>query len=64
MFARGLGADVPITNRWAGTMGFTADGLPIVGPVEGMPHVYACAGYNGHGMGFAFLSAKRLVDSL
>jgi glycine/D-amino acid oxidase-like deaminating enzyme len=63
-FARGLGADVPITNRWAGTMGFTADGLPIVGPVEGMPHVYACAGYNGHGMGFAFLSAKRLVDSL
>jgi glycine/D-amino acid oxidase-like deaminating enzyme len=63
-FARTLGADVPVTHRWAGTMGFTEDGLPTVGPVDGMAHVYACAGYNGHGMGFAFLSAKRLVDSL
>jgi len=26
--------------------------------------VYICAGYNGHGMGFAFMSAKQLVDSL
>src|SRR5439155_983035 len=64
-FARAeLGADTPVTHRWAGTMGFTEDGLPIVGPVEGMPHVFACAGYNGHGMGFAFLSAKKVVDSL
>ena len=64
-FARDeLKADTPVTHRWAGTMGFTEDGLPIVGPVEGMPHVYACAGYNGHGMGFAFLSAKKVVDSL
>lgn len=64
-FARGqLGADTPVTHRWAGTMGFTEDGLPIVGPVEGMPHVYVCGGYNGHGMGFAFLKAKQLVDSL
>ena len=63
-FARGLGADAPVTHRWAGTMGFTESGLPIVGPVEGMKHVYVCGGYNGHGMGFAFLSAKQLVDSL
>lgn len=64
-FARDeLKADTPVTHRWAGTMGFTEDGLPIVGPVEGMPHVYACAGYNGHGMGFAFLSAKKVVDLL
>jgi glycine/D-amino acid oxidase-like deaminating enzyme len=26
--------------------------------------VYVCAGYNGHGMGFAFMSAKQLVESL
>ena len=45
-------------------MGFTEDGLPLVGPVEGMKNVYVCGGYNGHGMGFAFLSAKKLVDSL
>ena len=63
-FARSLGADAPVTHRWAGTMGFTESGLPFVGPVEGMKHVYVCGGYNGHGMGFAFLSAKQLVDSL
>jgi gamma-glutamylputrescine oxidase len=61
---RGLGATAPVTHRWAGTMGFTRDGLPVVGPAEGMQNVYLCAGFNGHGMGFAFMSAKRLVDSL
>jgi glycine/D-amino acid oxidase-like deaminating enzyme len=57
-------ASAEITHRWAGTMGFTESGLPHVGPVEGVPNVYICAGYNGHGMGFAFMSAKQLVDSL
>jgi gamma-glutamylputrescine oxidase len=59
-----MGAEVPVTHRWAGTMGFTESGLPQIGPVEGAPNVYICAGYNGHGMGFAFTSAKQLVDSL
>jgi glycine/D-amino acid oxidase-like deaminating enzyme len=59
-----MGAEAAVTHRWAGTMGFTETGLPLVGPVEGMPGVYLCAGFNGHGMGFAFISAKRLVDSL
>jgi glycine/D-amino acid oxidase-like deaminating enzyme len=59
-----MGAEGAVTHRWAGTMGFTESGLPLVGPVEGMPGVYTCAGFNGHGMGFAFVSAKRLVDSL
>jgi len=61
---RDMGADGVVTHRWAGTMGFTESGLPLVGPVDGMPNVYVCAGYNGHGMGFAFMSAKRLVESL
>jgi gamma-glutamylputrescine oxidase len=59
-----MGAEAEVTHRWAGTMGFTESGLPLVGPVEGMPNVCLCAGFNGHGMGFAFISAKRLVDSL
>jgi glycine/D-amino acid oxidase-like deaminating enzyme len=58
----GLGVTAGVTHRWAGTMGFTESGLPIVGPVEGMKNVYVCAGFNGHGMGFAFMSAKQLVD--
>jgi len=53
-----------VTHRWAGLMGFTETGLPLVGPVEGMRNVYLCAGFNGHGMGFAFMTAKKVVDSL
>jgi glycine/D-amino acid oxidase-like deaminating enzyme len=60
--ARMGGAEV--THRWAGIMGFTESGLPLVGRVEGMKGVYSCAGFNGHGMGFAFMSAKRLVELL
>lgn len=59
-----MGAEAAVTHRWAGTMGFTESGLPLVGPVDGMRNVYLCAGFNGHGMGFAFISAKTLIDSL
>jgi gamma-glutamylputrescine oxidase len=53
-----------VTHRWAGIMGFTESGLPLVGPVDGRRNVYLCAGFNGHGMGFAFMSAKQLVESI
>ena len=59
-----LGAAGPVTHRWAGTMGFTESGLPLVGPIDELPNVHLCAGFNGHGLGFAFLSAKQLVESL
>jgi gamma-glutamylputrescine oxidase len=59
-----MGAEALVTHRWAGTMGFTESGLPLVGPVASMPNVFTCAGFNGHGMGFAFISAKKLVESL
>ena len=59
-----LGVFAPVEARWAGIMGFTELGLPMVGPVAGMKNVYVCGGYNGHGLGFAFVSAKQLVDSL
>jgi len=53
-----------VTHRWAGLMGFTESGLPLAGPVDGMRNVYLCAGFNGHGMGFAFMTAKQVVDAL
>jgi gamma-glutamylputrescine oxidase len=53
-----------VTHRWAGTMGFTESGLPMAGPLEGMPNVYICAGFTGHGMGFAFMSAKQVAESI
>ena len=49
----GRDARVEITHRWAGTMGFTKDGLPRVGAAPGRPRVHVLAGWNGHGMGWA-----------
>jgi glycine/D-amino acid oxidase-like deaminating enzyme len=56
--ARGL----KITHRWAGIMGFSGDELPNVGPVPGAPGVYAAAGYHGHGLGYAVISAKAVTE--
>ena len=61
---KSMGAEAPVTHRWAGTMGFTDSGLPLVGPVDRMKNVYICAGFNGHGMGFAFITVKQLVDAI
>jgi len=59
-----LHVSAAVTHRWAGTMGFTESGLPLAGPLEGMPNVYICAGFTGHGMGFAFMTAKRVAEAI
>jgi gamma-glutamylputrescine oxidase len=42
-----LGIDAPITHRWAASVGYTDDGLPVLAEVE--PGLWACGGYSGHG---------------
>lgn len=60
-----LGAGgLQITHRWAGIMGFTPDGLPLVGAVPGASGVFVCGGYTGHGFGFAAECARRLAAQL
>jgi gamma-glutamylputrescine oxidase len=59
-----LHVSAKVTHRWAGTMGFTESGLPLAGPLERMPNVYLCAGFTGHGMGFAFMTAKRVAEAI
>jgi glycine/D-amino acid oxidase-like deaminating enzyme len=53
-----------ITHRWAGIMGFSADGQPLVGSLPDQPQVYFVGGFTGHGLGLAFHSGKCLVDLL
>ena len=60
----GLGVRAPVTHRWAGIMGFTPTGLPMAGPLQAMPNVYICAGFTGHGMGFAFITAKQVAEKI
>lgn len=59
---REWGVRAPVTHRWAGIMGFTLDGLPVVRQVR--PNVWVCGGYNGSGMSFAFHCARRVAEHL
>ena len=52
---------VPVTHRWSGIMGFSKDGLPLLGPAPGTGGALAAAGFTGHGFGFAFLAGEALA---
>jgi gamma-glutamylputrescine oxidase len=65
-FARELVGELPpVTHRWAGIWGTTADLLPLVGRLPGRDNVWAACGYSGHGnvLGFAcgHLVAKAIL---
>jgi glycine/D-amino acid oxidase-like deaminating enzyme len=53
---------VPVTHRWSGTMGFSRDGLPLVGPAPGVPGALVAAGFTGHGFGFAWSCGRALAE--
>ncbi|HLT17895.1 MAG TPA: FAD-binding oxidoreductase [Thermomicrobiales bacterium] len=53
--------DLRVTHRWAGIMGFTPDGLPLVGRLPDLDEVYYCVGFNGGGMSMGPVAARRAV---
>lgn len=59
-----LGVDAEITHRWAGTMGFSDDGLPVAGRLPRARRIHVCAGYTGHGMGFAMNATRALTGHI
>lgn len=54
-------AGMKVTHRWAGIMGFTPDGLPLVGQLDDLPGVYYCVGFNGGGMSMGPVAARRAL---
>jgi len=54
----------PIERRWAGIMGFSVDGLPLVGCLPDKPDVGFAVGFTGHGLSFGAAAAERAVDHL
>ncbi len=56
--------EAPVERRWAGIMGFSADGLPLVGRLPGMPRAGYAVGFNGHGLALGAGTAERAVDLL
>ncbi|MCS6836860.1 MAG: FAD-binding oxidoreductase [Anaerolineae bacterium] len=55
-------AHVPIARRWSGIMGFSLDGLPLVGELPHKPNVYFAVGFTGHGLALAAGVSQRAVD--
>jgi glycine/D-amino acid oxidase-like deaminating enzyme len=55
---------VPVARRWSGIMGFSVDGLPIVGTLPDKSRVGYAVGFNGHGLALGAGTAKRAVEQV
>ncbi len=56
-----------VVARWSGVMGFTPDGLPLVGSIEGdwpQGSLWLCAGCTGHGMSLFHRTARLAVEAM
>ncbi|MEZ4668732.1 MAG: FAD-dependent oxidoreductase [Anaerolineae bacterium] len=54
----------PIERRWSGIMGFSVDGLPLVGRLPDKPNVGFAVAFTGHGLALGAGTAERAVDML
>jgi gamma-glutamylputrescine oxidase len=59
-----IGVEAPITHRWTGTVGYTAERRPVVGAVPGHPGLWAAGGYSGTGNVPGFLAGQELADMI
>lgn len=59
-----LGVDAPITHRWVGIVGYTADQRPYVGSVPGTDGLYAMGGYCGTGNITAWVAGRIVADQI
>jgi glycine/D-amino acid oxidase-like deaminating enzyme len=57
-------AALPVISTWSGIMAFTSDSMPLVGAVPGSRRQLVCAGWNGHGLAQAPLSARIVAESI
>ena len=55
-------ARVRVRRAWAGLMGFTADGLPLIGAYGGIAGLYVAAGFNGGGFSWGAAVGKALAQ--
>lgn len=50
------------TDEWVGARPMTADGLPLLGPVEGRPEVIVAAGHNMHGLSLGPITGEVVAQ--
>jgi glycine/D-amino acid oxidase-like deaminating enzyme len=54
----------PIARRWSGIMGFSVDGLPLVGTLPQRERVGFAVGFTGHGLSMSAMTVKRALNLL
>ncbi len=60
-----LKAEVEVIARWAGTMGFSPTGLPIIAKAKEHPgKIWFCGGLTGHGMSLGARTAQAAVECM
>jgi sarcosine oxidase subunit beta len=57
-------AGVKVVRAWAGIMGFTPDGLPLIGRTKIMDGLTIVAGFNGGGFSWGAINGKIIADEL
>lgn len=57
-------AGIKVVRTWAGIMGFTADGLPLLGSMPGLTGLTVAAGFNGGGFSWATIVGHMMPDLL
>ncbi|HSG49812.1 MAG TPA: FAD-dependent oxidoreductase, partial [Longimicrobiales bacterium] len=55
-------APLQVARRWSGIFGWTADYLPLVGPLPGRTGELVISGFSGGGLPFAFESGKVIAS--
>jgi glycine/D-amino acid oxidase-like deaminating enzyme len=56
--------EIKVIRAWAGIMGFTADGLPLIGRYDAVPGLTLAAGFNGNGFSWAAITGKIMARML
>jgi sarcosine oxidase subunit beta len=57
-------AGVRVVRAWAGIMGFTPDGLPLIGRTSIMDGLSIAAGFNGGGFSWGVIDGQIIADEL
>ena len=47
---------------WGGAIDNTPDGIPVVSPCEGIPGLFLCTGFSGHGFSSSTGAAVKLAE--
>jgi sarcosine oxidase, subunit beta len=54
--------DLRVVRTWAGLMGFTADGLPMIGSYGEHEGLFVAAGFNGGGFSYTLATGKAIAQ--